>query len=115
MLKWCSILELIVDHFFILKAQQQRHERDLALLKLKAEQEALECQRQLEETRNKAAQVLNICSMHWFGKSKFISLESLQFSFNYLGVKKERYNNALVHYAIWVNFMSFDSGSSPMS
>ncbi|XP_011359518.1 centrosome-associated protein 350 isoform X1 [Pteropus vampyrus] len=41
----------------IIKAQQQRHERDLALLKLKAEQEALECQRQLDETRNKAAQV----------------------------------------------------------
>ncbi|XP_021120989.1 centrosome-associated protein 350 isoform X2 [Heterocephalus glaber] len=41
----------------IIKAQQQRHERDLALLKMKAEQEALECQRQLEETRNKAAQV----------------------------------------------------------
>ncbi|KAM9613129.1 centrosome-associated protein 350 isoform 3-T3 [Trichechus inunguis] len=41
----------------IIKAQQQRHERDLALLKLKAEQEALESQRQLEETRNKAAQV----------------------------------------------------------
>ncbi|XP_054940162.1 centrosome-associated protein 350 [Physeter macrocephalus] len=41
----------------IIKAQQQRHERDLALLKLKAEQEALECQRQLEETRSKAAQV----------------------------------------------------------
>jgi hypothetical protein len=30
----------------------------LALLKLKAEQEALECQRQLEETRNKTAQVI---------------------------------------------------------
>ncbi|XP_035870903.1 centrosome-associated protein 350 isoform X2 [Phyllostomus discolor] len=41
----------------IIKAQQQRHERDLALLKLKAEQEALECQRQLEETRNRASQV----------------------------------------------------------
>ncbi|KAL1774768.1 centrosome-associated protein 350 [Sigmodon hispidus] len=41
----------------IIKAQQQRHERDLALLKLKAEQEALECQKQLEETRNKTAQV----------------------------------------------------------
>ncbi|KAM6166448.1 LOW QUALITY PROTEIN: centrosome-associated protein 350 [Erethizon dorsatum] len=41
----------------IIKAQQQRHERDLALLKLKAEQEALECQRQLEESRHKAAQV----------------------------------------------------------
>lgn len=52
-----NVLGLIVDHFFILKAQQQRHERDLALLKLKAEQEALECQRQLEETQNKAAQV----------------------------------------------------------
>ncbi|XP_037681171.1 centrosome-associated protein 350 isoform X2 [Choloepus didactylus] len=41
----------------IIKAQQQRHERDLALLKLKAEQEALESQRQLKETRNKVAQV----------------------------------------------------------
>ncbi|KFP71891.1 Centrosome-associated protein 350, partial [Acanthisitta chloris] len=41
----------------ILKAQQQRHERDLALLKIKAEQEALESQRQLDETRQKAAQV----------------------------------------------------------
>uniref|UniRef100_A0A8B9CHD7 Centrosomal protein 350 n=1 Tax=Anser brachyrhynchus TaxID=132585 RepID=A0A8B9CHD7_9AVES len=41
----------------ILKAQQQRHERDLALLKIKAEQEALESQRQLEEARQKAAQV----------------------------------------------------------
>ncbi|NXI42894.1 CE350 protein, partial [Galbula dea] len=41
----------------LLKAQQQRHERDLALLKLKAEQEALESQRQLDEARQKAAQV----------------------------------------------------------
>ncbi|XP_058130797.1 centrosome-associated protein 350 isoform X1 [Dasypus novemcinctus] len=41
----------------IITAQQQRHERDLALLKLKAEQETLENKRQLEETRNKAAQV----------------------------------------------------------
>ncbi|KAM6261976.1 centrosome-associated protein 350 isoform 2-T3 [Porphyrio hochstetteri] len=41
----------------ILKAQQQRHERDLALLKIKAEQEALETQRQLDEARQKAAQV----------------------------------------------------------
>ncbi|NXY46001.1 CE350 protein, partial [Ceuthmochares aereus] len=41
----------------ILKAQQQRHERDLALLKIKAEKEALESQRQLEEARQKAAQV----------------------------------------------------------
>ncbi|XP_053247283.1 centrosome-associated protein 350 isoform X3 [Podarcis raffonei] len=40
----------------ILKAQQQRHEHDLALLKLKAEQEALESQRQLEEAMKKAAQ-----------------------------------------------------------
>ncbi|XP_053928939.1 centrosome-associated protein 350 isoform X3 [Cuculus canorus] len=42
----------------ILKAQQQRHERDLALLKIKAEKEALESQRQLEEARQKAAQVM---------------------------------------------------------
>ncbi|NXN10854.1 CE350 protein, partial [Indicator maculatus] len=41
----------------ILKAQQQRHEQDLALLKIKAEQEALESQRQLDEARQKAAQV----------------------------------------------------------
>ncbi|NXN76850.1 CE350 protein, partial [Himantopus himantopus] len=41
----------------ILKAQQQRHERDLALLKIKAEQEALESQRQLDEARQKAAQI----------------------------------------------------------
>ncbi|NXL78228.1 CE350 protein, partial [Leptocoma aspasia] len=41
----------------ILKAQQQRHERDLAIWKIKAEQEALESQRQLEEARQKAAQV----------------------------------------------------------
>ncbi|NXJ77176.1 CE350 protein, partial [Trogon melanurus] len=41
----------------ILKAQQQRHERDLALLKIKAEQEALESQRHLDEARQKAAQV----------------------------------------------------------
>ncbi|XP_045154253.1 centrosome-associated protein 350 isoform X2 [Echinops telfairi] len=41
----------------IIKAQQQRHDRDLAVLKLKAEQEALESKRHLEETRNKAAQV----------------------------------------------------------
>ncbi|KAM6397064.1 centrosome-associated protein 350 isoform 2-T2 [Pluvialis apricaria] len=41
----------------ILKAQQQRHEWDLALLKIKAEQEALESQRQLDEARQKAAQI----------------------------------------------------------
>ncbi|NWW87633.1 CE350 protein, partial [Rhynochetos jubatus] len=41
----------------ILKAQQQRHERDLALLKIKADQEVLENQRQLDEARQKAAQV----------------------------------------------------------
>ncbi|XP_067894047.1 centrosome-associated protein 350 isoform X2 [Heterodontus francisci] len=40
----------------ILKAQQQRHEHDIALLKLKAEQETVASQRQLEETRQKAVQ-----------------------------------------------------------
>ncbi|XP_078417608.1 centrosome-associated protein 350 isoform X2 [Cetorhinus maximus] len=40
----------------ILKAQQQRHAHDIALLKLKAEQETVASQRQLEETRQKAAQ-----------------------------------------------------------
>lgn len=56
--KQLNVAELIFHHFN-LKAQQQRHERDLALLKLKAEQEALECQRQLEETRSKTAQVIH--------------------------------------------------------
>uniref|UniRef100_A0A669PKT4 Centrosomal protein 350 n=1 Tax=Phasianus colchicus TaxID=9054 RepID=A0A669PKT4_PHACC len=42
----------------ILKAQQQRHERDITLLKIKAEQEALKNKRQLEEARQKAAQVM---------------------------------------------------------
>ncbi|KAL7984771.1 hypothetical protein Chor_003341 [Crotalus horridus] len=41
----------------ILKSQQQRHERDLILLKLKAEQELLENQRNLEEAKQKAAQI----------------------------------------------------------
>ncbi|XP_030310793.1 centrosome-associated protein 350 isoform X2 [Calypte anna] len=41
----------------ILKSQQHHHERNLALLKIKAEQEALESQRQLDEARQKAAQV----------------------------------------------------------
>nr|XP_033771842.1 centrosome-associated protein 350 isoform X2 [Geotrypetes seraphini] len=40
----------------ILKAQQERHERDLTLLKIKAEQEAQESLRQLEDARQKAAQ-----------------------------------------------------------
>ncbi|XP_051950707.1 centrosome-associated protein 350-like isoform X3 [Xyrauchen texanus] len=39
----------------ILKSQQQRHERDLYLLRMKAEQEALETQRQLEESRQRSA------------------------------------------------------------
>ncbi|NWU96262.1 CE350 protein, partial [Upupa epops] len=41
----------------VLKAQQQRHERDLALLKMKTEQKSLESLRQLDEARQKAAQV----------------------------------------------------------
>uniref|UniRef100_A0A8C2AKU0 Centrosomal protein 350 n=1 Tax=Cyprinus carpio TaxID=7962 RepID=A0A8C2AKU0_CYPCA len=41
----------------ILKSQQQRHERELYLLRMKAEQEALETQRQLKESRQKAARV----------------------------------------------------------
>ena len=78
----------MVDHFFILKAQQQRHERDLALLKLKAEQEALECQRQLEETRSKAAQVTYF--------AKFLSLKSLQYSFHNVIVKRKHVNNSIL-------------------
>ncbi|KAM7054867.1 centrosome-associated protein 350 isoform 2-T2 [Molossus nigricans] len=61
----------------IIKAQQQRHERDLALLKLKAEQEALECQRQLEETQNKAAQV-HVESLQQVVKSQRDVTEVLQ-------------------------------------
>ncbi|XP_069497557.1 centrosome-associated protein 350 isoform X2 [Ambystoma mexicanum] len=40
----------------ILKAQKQLHERDMTLLKFKAEQEAQESQRQLDESRQKAVQ-----------------------------------------------------------
>ncbi|XP_077188567.1 centrosome-associated protein 350-like isoform X2 [Paroedura picta] len=40
----------------ILKAQQKQHEADLALMKLKAEQEILESQRKLKEAQQKAAQ-----------------------------------------------------------
>uniref|UniRef100_A0A8C6FR69 Centrosomal protein 350 n=1 Tax=Moschus moschiferus TaxID=68415 RepID=A0A8C6FR69_MOSMO len=61
----------------IIKAQQQRHERDLALLKLKAEQEALECQRQLEETRSKTAQV-HAESLQQVVKSQRDMTEALQ-------------------------------------
>ncbi|KAM9474964.1 centrosome-associated protein 350 isoform 4-T5 [Clarias gariepinus] len=40
----------------IIKAQQQRQERELQLLQLKAEQEALEAQRHVQESRERAAQ-----------------------------------------------------------
>lgn len=39
------------------QAKQQRHERDLYELKIKAEREALEMQLQLEENRQKLARV----------------------------------------------------------
>ncbi|KYO24275.1 centrosome-associated protein 350 isoform C [Alligator mississippiensis] len=61
----------------ILKAQQQRHERDLALLKLKAEQEALESQRQLDEARQKAAQV-HAESLQHLVQSRQEAVEALQ-------------------------------------
>ncbi|KAJ6657350.1 hypothetical protein lerEdw1_002517 [Lerista edwardsae] len=61
----------------ILKAQQQRHERDLALLKLKAEQEALESQRQLEEARQKAAQA-HAESLQQLVQSRQEAVEALQ-------------------------------------
>ncbi|XP_054835555.1 centrosome-associated protein 350 isoform X2 [Eublepharis macularius] len=61
----------------ILKAQQQRHERELALLKLKAEQEALESQRQLEEARQKAAQV-HAESLQQLVQSRQDAAEALQ-------------------------------------
>ncbi|XP_034634112.1 centrosome-associated protein 350 isoform X6 [Trachemys scripta elegans] len=61
----------------ILKAQQQRHERDLALLKVKAEQEALESQRQLEEARQKAAQA-HAESLQHLVQSRQEAAEALQ-------------------------------------
>ncbi|XP_074164609.1 centrosome-associated protein 350 [Sminthopsis crassicaudata] len=61
----------------ILKAQQQRHERDLALLKLKAEREALESQRQLEEARHKAAQA-HAESLQQLVQSRQEATEALQ-------------------------------------
>ncbi|XP_072504597.1 centrosome-associated protein 350 isoform X3 [Notamacropus eugenii] len=61
----------------ILKAQQQRHERDLALLKLKAEHEALESQRQLEEARHKAAQA-HAESLQQLVQSRQEATEALQ-------------------------------------
>uniref|UniRef100_A0A8C8RCU2 Centrosomal protein 350 n=1 Tax=Pelusios castaneus TaxID=367368 RepID=A0A8C8RCU2_9SAUR len=61
----------------ILKAQQQRHERDLALLKIKAEQEALASQRQLEEARQKAAQA-HAESLQHLVQSRQEAAEALQ-------------------------------------
>ncbi|KAH0618271.1 hypothetical protein JD844_017309 [Phrynosoma platyrhinos] len=61
----------------ILKAQQQRHERDMALLKLKAEQEALESQRQMEEARQKAAQA-HAESLQQLVQSRKETAETLQ-------------------------------------
>ncbi|ETE70040.1 Centrosomal protein, partial [Ophiophagus hannah] len=61
----------------ILKSQQQRHERDLALLKLKAEQEMLENQRNLEEAKQKAAQA-HAESLHQLAQSHQEAAETLQ-------------------------------------
>ncbi|XP_067323740.1 centrosome-associated protein 350 isoform X2 [Anolis sagrei] len=61
----------------ILKAQQQRHERDMALLKLKTEQEALETQRQMEEARQKAAQA-HAKSLQQLVQSRQEAAEALQ-------------------------------------
>uniref|UniRef100_A0A8C0IQN9 Centrosomal protein 350 n=1 Tax=Chelonoidis abingdonii TaxID=106734 RepID=A0A8C0IQN9_CHEAB len=61
----------------ILKVTGNRHERDLALLKLKAEQEALESQRQLEEARQKAAQA-HTESLQHLVQSRQEAAEALQ-------------------------------------
>ncbi|KAM6455499.1 centrosome-associated protein 350 isoform 2-T3 [Liasis olivaceus] len=61
----------------ILKTQQQKHERDLALLKLKVEQEVLENQRNLEEARQKAAQA-DAESLHHLAQSQQEAAEALQ-------------------------------------
>lgn len=47
----------MIFNLWPLQSQQQRHERELNLLRMKAEQEALETQRQLEESRQRAARV----------------------------------------------------------
>uniref|UniRef100_G1MV69 CAP-Gly domain-containing protein n=1 Tax=Meleagris gallopavo TaxID=9103 RepID=G1MV69_MELGA len=61
----------------ILKAQQQRHERDITLLKIKAEQEALKNKRQLEEARQKAAQA-HAETLHHLVQSRQEAVEVLQ-------------------------------------
>ncbi|XP_058031277.1 centrosome-associated protein 350 isoform X2 [Ahaetulla prasina] len=61
----------------ILKSQQQRHERDLALLKLKAEQEMLENQKNLEEAKQKTAQV-QAESLHKLAQSHQEAAETLK-------------------------------------
>ncbi|XP_013930621.1 PREDICTED: centrosome-associated protein 350-like, partial [Thamnophis sirtalis] len=61
----------------ILNSQQQRHERDLALLKLKAEQEMLENQRTLEEEKQKSAQA-HAESLHLLAQSHQEAAETLQ-------------------------------------
>lgn len=110
-LKVVQCFRIIIDHFLFLKAQQQRHERDLALLKLKAEQEALECQRQLEETRNKAAQVMQFVTgtplnLHLY-------LENHCDNFNYILVKKIQI--ITFQYFVWNNFIiPLDSCSNPV-
>uniref|UniRef100_A0ABM5GDG2 Centrosome-associated protein 350 isoform X2 n=1 Tax=Pogona vitticeps TaxID=103695 RepID=A0ABM5GDG2_9SAUR len=61
----------------ILKAQQEQHKRDLVLLKIKAEQETLESQRQLEEARQKAAQA-HAESLQQLVQSQQEAVETLQ-------------------------------------
>ncbi|XP_042190890.1 centrosome-associated protein 350 [Callorhinchus milii] len=53
----------------ILKAQQQRHKHELAVLKLNAEQELLATQRHLEESRHKAAQA-HVESLQHFAQTR---------------------------------------------
>ncbi|XP_072199102.1 centrosome-associated protein 350 isoform X2 [Excalfactoria chinensis] len=61
----------------IIKAQQQRHERDITLLKIKAEQEALKNQRQMEEARQKAAQA-HVETLHRLVQSRKEAVEVRQ-------------------------------------
>lgn len=65
-----------------LQAKQQRHERDLYELKIKAEREALETQLQMEENRQRVARVLLWHTQFIRSPTIYISLSYLSFYFS---------------------------------
>ena len=54
----CSGYINLTFDLWTVQAQQQRHERELYELQIKAEREALETQLHMEESRQRAARVL---------------------------------------------------------